>query len=338
MNEIQLSIIIPIYNADKYLGYCLHSTSELPENIEIIMIDDGSNDTSSEICMNYCQKYSNYTYIHQENQGPATARNKGILKAKGKWITFVDADDWIIPQTYIHVLEKIDNTTDILYFSATTNFNKKISLSNNIKSGNLDILEIKKGLFNSDSSYIRRYINEGLMFHGPVAKFYKKDLIICNDIKFPENIYWGEDICFNYIILMYAKKIKFYTEMGYCYRINDQSIMNSYKPEKSSQMLSLMETIQKLMNTQDNEIKEEFYKMGIRQYLFAMKMDFCNKGNKLPYNIRKQAAKDLALKEPFRTCIQNGKLKNVNPKLFVMGVLVKKQAFGLINLLIKLIY
>ena len=92
----KVSIIIPVYNAEKTLERCLESVvSQSYRNIEIIIVNDGSTDGSQKICTNYCQRYSNIQLINQNNFGPATARNIGIDTATGKYISFVDADDYI---------------------------------------------------------------------------------------------------------------------------------------------------------------------------------------------------------------------------------------------------
>ena len=92
----KISVIVPIYNADKYLQICLDSIiSQTYNNLQIILIDDGSTDESPKICDIYAERDSRFKVIHQENHGAVYARNIGIDNAEGKYITFVDADDWI---------------------------------------------------------------------------------------------------------------------------------------------------------------------------------------------------------------------------------------------------
>ena len=96
LNEIDLiSVIIPVYNVEKTLKRCVDSVLEQSYvNIEIILVDDGSTDRSTEICERYAENFSNIRVLHQENSGPSEARNNGVKIAKGEYIIFLDSDDW----------------------------------------------------------------------------------------------------------------------------------------------------------------------------------------------------------------------------------------------------
>ena len=96
MKEELISVIVPIYNVEQYLEKCIESIiSQTYKNLQIILIDDGSNDKSGKICNKYAEKDKRVVVIHKENAGVSEARNTGLDNAKGEWITFVDADDWI---------------------------------------------------------------------------------------------------------------------------------------------------------------------------------------------------------------------------------------------------
>ena len=106
-----ISVIVPIYNAEKYLEGCIQSVlNQTYRNFELILIDDGSQDNSYKICKNYEKKDNRIILIHQKNQGQSVARNKGIQLAKGKWISFLDADDVIHPQMLEILLNNIRKT------------------------------------------------------------------------------------------------------------------------------------------------------------------------------------------------------------------------------------
>lgn len=109
-----ISVIIPVYNVEKYLHRCLDSVIEQTyKNLEVILIDDGSTDHSGEICDDYAAKDVRIHVIHQENQGVSAARNKGLDTAKGEYIAFVDSDDYILPEMYAKMLECIiENNVD----------------------------------------------------------------------------------------------------------------------------------------------------------------------------------------------------------------------------------
>ena len=115
-----LSIIVPVFRAEQYLDTCVQSLLRQdlhPEEYEIILVDDGSEDNSPTLCDTYAEQYKQIIVIHQSNKGQAAARNTGIRAAKGQYICFVDSDDFVEPETYkALLLQAIDNTLDVLQF------------------------------------------------------------------------------------------------------------------------------------------------------------------------------------------------------------------------------
>ena len=101
MSEYNLSVIVPVYNGDKFLKGCLESiASQTLDNIEVIIIDDGSTDDSAAIARSFGERYSHFKVVNQQNSGRSAARNTGLNRARGKYIAFVDADDFIDPLMY----------------------------------------------------------------------------------------------------------------------------------------------------------------------------------------------------------------------------------------------
>ena len=104
--EYILSVIIPVYNISKYLNVCIGSVIQsVTEQSEIILVDDGSTDGSSDICDDYALKYSNISVIHKKNGGLVSARKAGARGASGKYLTFVDGDDFVDPELYTKAIE-----------------------------------------------------------------------------------------------------------------------------------------------------------------------------------------------------------------------------------------
>lgn len=103
-----LSIIVPVYNVEKYLKTCINSLLEQKlDAYEIILVDDGSTDSSGGICDEYAKKHEKIQVIHKKNGGLSSARNTGIENAVGKYIGFVDSDDYIMPEMYKNLIEKV---------------------------------------------------------------------------------------------------------------------------------------------------------------------------------------------------------------------------------------
>lgn len=113
-NEILISIIIPVYNAEKYLNKCLDSILIENANIEVVCVIDGSTDNSENICKTYQNHDSRVKVYVQENQGVSAARNNGLKHAVGQWILFVDADDYL-ENDYFNAISRITEGTDIAF-------------------------------------------------------------------------------------------------------------------------------------------------------------------------------------------------------------------------------
>ena len=124
MSSVKVSVIVPVYNTEKYVGKCVDSILQQSlEDIELICIDDGSDDRSGSILGDYANKDSRVRVFRQENQGQATARNVGIEEARGEYICFVDSDDWLSPDALKNLYQQAaEEQLDILYFAGNTEF------------------------------------------------------------------------------------------------------------------------------------------------------------------------------------------------------------------------
>ena len=117
---IKYSFIVPVYNTEKYLKKCLDSlVNQTYKDFEIIVVNDGSTDKSSNIISKYQKKYKNIIVIDKENEGLSMARNRGVQKSSGKYIIFVDSDDYVSNKLLEEVDKKIDDS-DILRFQIAT--------------------------------------------------------------------------------------------------------------------------------------------------------------------------------------------------------------------------
>ena len=108
MDQAKISVIVPVYNVEKYLSRCVDSIlAQTYENLEIILVDDGAKDSSGAICDEYAAKDGRVRVIHKENGGLSSARNAGIEAATGAYLAFVDSDDWIVPEAYSYLMEQM---------------------------------------------------------------------------------------------------------------------------------------------------------------------------------------------------------------------------------------
>ena len=201
--NVLFSIIVPVYNLEKYISICLDSLYEqdLDKSLyEVIVINDGSDDNTLNIINQYKMRYSNLKVISQENSGVSVARNRGIADSSGDYVLFVDGDDWIEPYSLdkiYELTEKCGKDIDIWVLrSFLESGQEKYSwLSYGIKN---------HSLFQGIDFYRLRY-NRGSVCGG----LYKRELLINNDIRFPVGIKNGEDSIFFSLVRMNAKNIFF---------------------------------------------------------------------------------------------------------------------------------
>ncbi|KXT92190.1 glycosyltransferase family 2 protein [Streptococcus mitis] len=191
-----ISIVIPVYNAEKYLEQCLNSIkNQTYKNFEVILVNDGSIDHSESICMDFVKVDTRFKYFTKVNGGASSARNFGLDNVTGEYITFIDADDWV-DENHLEVLinnikennsdmavssiKKFDN---ISRFEFRVYSNQEKYLLNYNKLNREEFLVILPKLINASNSY-----------KITVSKLFKKELV--TDIRFDESIVYGEDLEF----------------------------------------------------------------------------------------------------------------------------------------------
>lgn len=197
----KVSIIIPVYNASKYLDKCIESLiNQSYKKIEIIIIDDGSTDNSLEIIQSYASENDNIRYYSQNNQGVSSARNKGISLSSGEYIFFIDADDWVEREYIEKMVENVGEDTDFVYCDWIIESKEK----------NIIDSVMKYGFNNSEEA------SELLEFYiinragcAPWGKLFKKSIIDKNKIRFLKNLPIAEDYLFIINYLTKSNKIKY---------------------------------------------------------------------------------------------------------------------------------
>ena len=211
-NEL-VSIIVPVYNTEKYVERCIKSIcNQTYKNIELLIIDDGSTDNSGKICDKWAEKDIRVKVIHEENRGVSIARNRGIELSQGDYIGFVDSDDVIDEHMYENMLEEAHKGNyDIIccngYFMYSGE-EKKIIISN----------------YESKELECKNYMLFSIQNGGYVCnRIYKKTCI--KNIEFRKDIYILEDLLFNMEISEKCKKIKYINNPLYFYYINSNSAL-----------------------------------------------------------------------------------------------------------------
>lgn len=207
-----ISIIIPVYNVENFLGHCLESIiSQTYTNLEIILIDDGSKDKSGLICDEYKKRDSRIIVYHKKNEGASATRNLGLSIFKGDYVCFIDSDDYVT-NNFIESLYKllIENDAD---FSVCSRY----IVSNNVI--------LKKELLN-DCILTGNYIYDFILFRNSSSnKLFKKSAVI--DCQFPTNIIQYEDAFFIRYLCLKVKRIVITSNVYYFYQVNPNSITHT---------------------------------------------------------------------------------------------------------------
>lgn len=217
----KISIIIPVYNAENYLEECLQSISNQSfRDFEILAINDGSTDHSLEILEKYQEKEPRLKIFSQENKGVSAARNLGLENTFGDYITFVDADDYI-KDNYLENLLQIMNCSAEIDMSVCGFIGSEIR---NVEKNKIEI--------NSENIKILIELFNRFLLFTPVCKFYKKEIISNNKLRFIEGLNIAEDLLFNIEYLKKIKVIETTDYIGYHYRIIKDSLSKKISLEK----------------------------------------------------------------------------------------------------------
>lgn len=263
-NEL-ISIIVPVYNCEKYLEQCIDSIlNQTYKNLEIILVNDGSTDLSGEICDKYAQKDCRIRVFHQKNSGAQAARSFGIENASGVYIGFVDSDDWIEDDMYECLYKCIgesDLVTSGMWYHNRNGVNKKV------------VDTFKPGKYKIDSEYFcdnlivfpkyNEYGQIGGVLNNLWSKLFKasvvKECYLAANIKITD----GEDLLFTLIYILHCNEIIITNECYYHYRYNEVSVSNSTNMNYLAEMNRFYETLSNAMSghAMEKTLKEQLDKL-----------------------------------------------------------------------------
>lgn len=243
-----ISIILPVYNAQNTIKRCVDSIrSQTFTDFELIIVNDGSHDSTAVICDDYQQQDTRISVVHKTNGGVSSARNLGLEYAKGDWITFVDSDDWI-EDCFLETIYKEAKEYDLIIEYA-----KFINhpTGNDILMPNLIINELNFERLFSDCYLSWR--------SAPWGKLFRRDIIEQNSIRFQIGMNIGEDVVFLYTYLLYAKKILINANRNYCYLYDSIGSLTKRINSVDSELLA-----QSKMSSAINELIDRYKMTSIR--------------------------------------------------------------------------
>ena len=300
----KISIIIPAYNCEKYLELCLNSiVKEMDETIELIVINDGSKDNTLSICKKY--ENENVKIISNSNHGVSYSRNEGIEKATGKYVMFVDADDYMSKGWAKKVLNAIKTDKDVYYFV-------NADVPNDCSK--TKILDCIFGL----GSYTK-------WLSTPWSKLYKRKLLENDSILFNDKVTNGEDMLFNANVILKAQDYEIIKDSIYNYRICNTSLTKSFNSKIFESDIRFQENLIKIEN--DNNIQTHKYSNHCIQnaiIMFIRKMSMVKIHKINDYS-------DIFNKEPYLTYLKENKhYESLRNKIIITLVKIRLQKLAII--------
>lgn len=286
-----LTVIIPVYNVEKYLKRCVESViAQDWKNYEILLVDDGSTDHSPQICDDYVKAYDFISVIHKENGGLSEARNTGISLAKGEYVYFPDSDDWLEPQTFAELGEMLESREFEI-----------VSFNREFVKGEEEIIQSEPKVtqvFNGKDAFVQmlkhRYITGFAN-----DKIYRKSLFMDHDILFPRGKYY-EDLGTNYKLFLSAKKVYATNQKYYHYLIdNPDSITQSWNEKKFRDMFGFYKEVfysdfvRSRLNQEELRISQLYYVNGLTHILASLyKANLHKKFGEITSEVKQELAKN----------------------------------------------
>lgn len=333
-----VTFIVPIYNARKFLVRCIESILAREDVKQLILIDDGSVDGSDEICALYATACHEVMVLHHQHQGVSAARNAGIEKAQGKWICFVDADDWI-EQQYPQEQLSEGMEPDLIfmnYHRTDEPADWPAHAEGLMKAGEL----IKRSRYEDFLRYnLNRYLTSAdtTLINSPWAKFYRTELIRRHGIRFCNGLPTQEDKLFNLYVMQYAQSGIYYELPFYHYRISGKSKAHRYSAGCIREMEIYLKGVREFTDrTGCRAFYPEDYRIRvIMVIMYDLFLDLCHPDNPDPYTVRRDQFMRLTEREPYCSSLKETSAAAFPPVQQVVFRLIRSGRFLLLNLLCR---
>lgn len=338
-----ISIVVPVYNAAKTLKKCVGSlVSQTFDNIEVLLINNGSTDESLAICRELASRDFRVKFFDHYEKGVSAARNRGIKESIGEYVMFVDADDWIDSDVCEVFAERnAKNDYDLFCFSAKYHKRKKITKTYLFKQS-IDLMndnqkeELQIKVFAPQAPDCVFKVNTRFSASA-CGKFYKRDMLINNNLLFAKETIVSEDCLFNVFVLDYPQKIGFSKDVYYHYEQHlDNSAQNSYRRNSAQYFAYVINQIKEwLLNTKKSQRFVDAANCLFVHYIFGtLKEDFFHLNNTIPFKQKKKKAIYVFSQSPFRES-----LNEYNPAYFsltekILITLIKKRQYAVIRVLL----
>lgn len=325
MEEL-VSVVVPVYNVEKYINKCIDSIiNQTYKNLEIFLIDDGSTDNSGRICDECAEKDERINVIHKKNGGVSSARNFGIQEASGKWITFIDSDDWVeknFCERLINEAKKNDADVALCAYNRVTDSKfEKINANSKIVA-----CDRKEYLINT--------LNPQTGFGFCHMKLYKHNVI--KDIRFDTDLKVGEDALFNEKISRNLSKAIYVGESLYNYRINESSVVRRYDEKYVEKYLKAIKTTKEYIfknHPNDEEIIQNYYNF-VAYHILLIAVNFCYNYENKDKNKRK-ILKNICEKNDFKEAIKKSNYNKLSLTRKIALFTLKYQIYLILELVCR---
>lgn len=337
----KISVIIPIYNIkEEYLKKCLNSISiQNSDDIEFILVDDGSLDDSGKICDEYAEKDNRFVVVHQENQGVSVARNVGMEKSNAEWITFIDPDDWI-ENNWAEVLLNAVKTAsaDIIMFDYYQEFATKQSpqffmpISGYLNEDYLKAIKIAP--FNQFiiSGKHKEYETNVIW-----NKVYRTKLIKDNNMWFDPKARKGQDVIFNAEILQITSRIYYIHNPLYHYRYLQESITNRYNPDVRFYNEIAFKHYERIIEKYSlpKSYKDAFYVRVLTRLYSCMRLFYFHKQNTMSFVSIKNELNHILDSYPYNIALKIVDYSSLSYSENLFVYTLKKRNYRLLQCLVK---
>lgn len=289
-----ISCIVAIYNVEKYLERCIKSfVTQNYENIELILVNDGSTDCSINICEKYACIDNRIMIINQENKGANSARNAGLKAAQGTWVYFADGDDYVRKDIFTAIDKYFIPNYQMILFS-----NERVQHGNNIVPlypsefiefvRDEDFVELSLATLDrfSDSVYNYKILDAVSIWN----KVYNREFLVENELYFIDGFPKLQDLSFNLLVYQKCKNAMFVNHVGYVYQINEGSVSKRYQSDFLAKMDVMIKWFTEFVSDYGKEKRWYAAYCGrvIAIFRTAVILYFCNSQNKKSYKNRKK--------------------------------------------------
>lgn len=334
---MKVSVVVPVYNVEKYLRSCINSIlNQTLQDIELILVDDGSPDGSGKICDEFAASDNRVKVVHKKNAGVGPARNDGLREATGDWIIFGDSDDWFESEA----LEKLvtvgeETRADVVFgdvYLVENGIKKKVQFyKDELVTNDLGIkTKLIAAVFSRAYCYNPPKSGKAFGYGGPWNKLVRRSLLVDNGLEFDISVKGiFDDLIYTAYIFAYANRISYKHILVYDYRHVVSSITRTYKPmfpEINRAIFMAWENYMKQFHY-EQELLQPYYANVIRRFYQLLGLYFFNQKNTTPFLKQLRELKKVMKEEPYASAIRKAEKSGFHSK--ADGIICKAAKTGL---------